>query len=79
MEYTMDVTDSPEPHDERVEQDGVRLAIAPAATMFLIGTEIDYQDRPARIRLFLLQSQCGGKLRLRRVCEICRRAQQSER
>ena len=43
MEYTMDFTDAPEPHDERVEQDGVRVAIAPAATMFLIGTEIDYK------------------------------------
>ena len=43
MEYTMDFTGSPEPHDETVEQDGVRLAIAPAATMFLIGTEIDYK------------------------------------
>ena len=43
MEYTMDFTDAPEPHDELVEQDGVRVAIAPAATMFLIGTEIDYK------------------------------------
>ena len=43
MEYTMDFTDSPEPNDETIEQDGVRLAVAPAATMFLIGTEIDYK------------------------------------
>ena len=43
MEYTMDFTESPEPHDETIEQDGVRLAVAPAATMFLIGTEIDYK------------------------------------
>ncbi len=44
MEYTMDFAEAPEPHDETVEQDGVRLAIAPTATMFLIGTELDYKS-----------------------------------
>ncbi len=44
MEYTMEVASEPEEHDEVVEQDGVRLAIAPAATLFLAGTEIDYKS-----------------------------------
>lgn len=42
MEYTMEYADSPHENDEIVEQDGVRVAIAPAATLFLVGTEIDY-------------------------------------
>ncbi len=43
MEYTMEFADAPEAHDEVVEQDGLQVAIAPAATLFLIGTEIDYE------------------------------------
>ena len=43
MEYTMEYTDSVDPHDEVVEQDGARVMIAPMAQMFLFGTEIDYE------------------------------------
>ncbi|MCR9156631.1 MAG: iron-sulfur cluster assembly accessory protein [Rhodobacteraceae bacterium] len=43
MEYTMDYVDTPDPHDEVVEQDGAVVMIAPMAQMFLFGTEIDYQ------------------------------------
>ena len=43
MEYTMDYVDTPDPHDEVVEQDGARVMIAPMAQMFLFGTEIDYR------------------------------------
>ena len=44
MEYTMDFAEAPEPQDETLEQDGVRLAIAPTATLFLVGTRIDYRS-----------------------------------
>lgn len=43
MEYTMEYVDTPDPHDEVVEQDGARVMIAPMAQMFLFGTEIDYE------------------------------------
>ena len=43
MEYTLEFSDSIDPHDEVVEQDGARVMIAPMAQMFLFGTEIDYE------------------------------------
>jgi iron-sulfur cluster assembly protein len=43
MEYTMDFAETPDQHDEVVEQDGARVMIAPMAQMFLFGTEIDYR------------------------------------
>lgn len=43
MEYTMEVAAEAGPMDEVVEQDGVRVMIAPMAQMFLFGTEIDYE------------------------------------
>ena len=43
MEYTLDYTDTVEPHDEVVEQDGAVVMIAPMAQMFLFGTQIDYE------------------------------------
>ena len=39
MEYTPDYVDGPDAHDEVVEQDGVRVIIAPMAQMFLFGTQ----------------------------------------
>lgn len=43
MEYTMDFVAAPGEGDEVVEQDGVRILLAPMAQMLLIGTEIDYE------------------------------------
>jgi len=43
MEYTMDWAESADKFDEVVEDKGVKLLIDPAAIMFLIGTEMDYQ------------------------------------
>jgi iron-sulfur cluster assembly protein len=44
LTYTMDYAEQAGPNDERVEDKGVTLLIDPAATMFLIGTELDYVD-----------------------------------
>ena len=44
MEYTMEFAAAPQEHDEIVEHSGLRLAIAPVATLFLVGTEIDYRS-----------------------------------
>ncbi|ODR97058.1 Fe-S cluster assembly scaffold SufA [Methyloceanibacter superfactus] len=43
MEYTMEYAESRGPHDEVVEDKGVKLLIDPTAVMFLLGTEMDYQ------------------------------------
>ena len=62
MEYTMEYVDTPDPHDEVVEQDGARILIAPMAQMFLFGTEIDYHTS-------LLES--GFKFNNPNVAEAC--------
>ena len=62
MEYTMDYATSVNPLDEVVEQDGARVMIAPMAQMFLIGTEIDYENG-------LMES--GFKFRNPNVVEAC--------
>jgi len=43
MEYTMEYAQARGPHDEVVEDKGVKLLIDPTAVMFLLGTEMDYQ------------------------------------
>ena len=48
MEYTMQYADAPGPHDEVIEDKGIKLLIDPTAVMFLLGTEMDY--RSDRIR-----------------------------
>jgi iron-sulfur cluster assembly protein len=43
MSYTMEYADAFGPHDEIVEDKGVRVLIDPKAVMFLLGTEMDYR------------------------------------
>ena len=63
MEYTMDYAQEAQPGDEMVEQDGARVLIAPLATMFMIGTEIDYEtgllDSGFRFRNPNVTEACG--------------------
>jgi iron-sulfur cluster assembly protein len=54
--------DGPDAYDEVVEQDGVRVIIAPMAQMFLFGTQIDYETS-------LLES--GFKFNNPNVVEAC--------
>ena len=46
MEYTVDpvTEDTVRPGDDVVERDGARLYVAPDATLFLLGTELGYED-----------------------------------
>ena len=62
MEYTMEYVTEPDQNDEIIEQDGVRVLIAPMAQMFLFGTEIDYETS-------LLES--GVKFKNPNVTEAC--------
>ena len=42
MEYTMQFADAPQAGDEVIEDKGARILIDPKATLFLLGTEMDY-------------------------------------
>jgi len=43
MAYTMTYANKQGPHEEMVEDKGVKLFIEPAAILFLLGTELDYK------------------------------------
>jgi iron-sulfur cluster assembly protein len=43
MEYTMEYAAEAGPHDEVIEEKGVRILIDPSAILFLLGTEMDYK------------------------------------
>src|SRR5262245_58429772 len=43
MEYTMEYADARGPHDQVVEEKGLKLLIDPSAVLFLLGTEMDYR------------------------------------
>src|SRR5262245_9273031 len=44
LSYTLEFADSQQPMDEVVDTSGVRLLIDPKASLFLIGTEMDYAE-----------------------------------
>ena len=44
MSYTLEFADAQQPMDEVVETDGVKLLIDPKASLFLIGTQMDYVE-----------------------------------
>ena len=43
MEYTVNLVSEPNPADDVVELDGGKVFIDPAATLFLLGTEMDFE------------------------------------
>ena len=43
MSYTMEYADAVGPHDEIVEDKGVKILIDPKAILFLLGTQMDFQ------------------------------------
>src|SRR5262249_38258837 len=44
LSYTLEYADGQQPMDELVETDGVKILIDPKASLFLIGTEMDYAE-----------------------------------
>ncbi|MBC7831879.1 MAG: iron-sulfur cluster assembly accessory protein [Hyphomicrobium sp.] len=61
MEYTMTMAATKGPHDDVVEQDGAVLLIEPAAIMYLLGTEMDFQtDKLASQFVFKNPNQRGA-------------------
>ena len=43
MSYTMEYAEDVRPHDEVIEDKGVKLLIDPKAVLFLLGTEMDFK------------------------------------
>ncbi|MDC0344772.1 iron-sulfur cluster assembly accessory protein [Alphaproteobacteria bacterium] len=43
LAYTLEYADDIHPHEEMVKAHGVTLIIEPKATMFVVGTEMDFQ------------------------------------
>lgn len=43
MEYTVDLAVETNPADDKVERDGVTVFVAPEATLFLLGTQMDFE------------------------------------
>ena len=44
LSYTLEFADEKGPFDEVVDADGVKILIDPKATMFILGTEMDYVE-----------------------------------
>jgi iron-sulfur cluster assembly protein len=43
MSYTMEFAEASAPHDEIIEDKGVRVLIDPKAVLFLLGTRMDFK------------------------------------
>ena len=43
MEYTVDLVRNPEPADDVVDVGGAKVFVKPEATLFLLGTEMDFE------------------------------------
>lgn len=43
MEYTVDLVTTPDPKDDHVEHNGAHVWIDPAAMLYLLGTQMDFE------------------------------------
>lgn len=48
MEYTIDLVAEPDAKDDMIERDGARVYVAPEAVLFLLGTEMGYEQTTLR-------------------------------
>ena len=48
MEYKVDLVTEPMPRDDHVELDGAHVWVAPEAALYLLGTEMDYEQTKLR-------------------------------
>jgi len=48
MEYTVDLVTEPNPCDDHVEHNGAHVWVAPEASLFLLGTEMDFESTTLR-------------------------------
>ena len=66
MSYDMNWVDEPGPGDEVVSDKGLTVLVDRKASLFLIGTVMDYEVKALDVGLHLHQSEREGPLRLRR-------------
>lgn len=48
MEYKVDLVTEPLPRDDHVERDGAHVWVAPEAALYLLGTEMDFEQTKLR-------------------------------
>ena len=48
MEYTVELANDERPREDSVEREGARVFVAPEAVLFLLGTEMDYEETRLR-------------------------------
>jgi iron-sulfur cluster assembly protein len=48
MEYTIALATEANPNEDMIEKDGARVLVAPEAVLFLLGTEMDYEETVLR-------------------------------
>jgi len=48
MEYTIDLATEAKANEDSIEQDGAKVFVAPEAVLFLLGTEMDYEETVIR-------------------------------
>lgn len=48
MEYTIDLVTEPEAKDDLIERDGARVWVAPHAVLYLLGTEMGFEQTTLR-------------------------------
>ena len=66
LSYDMTWTDEPGPGDEVVNDKGLTVLVDRKASLFLIGTVMDYEVKALAVGLHLHQPEREGPLRLRR-------------
>jgi iron-sulfur cluster assembly protein len=48
MEYTIDMVSEPNPKDDLIERDGARVWIEPSAVLYLLGTQLGFEQTTLR-------------------------------
>jgi iron-sulfur cluster assembly protein len=48
MEYTVELASEAKPREDMIEQDGARVFVSPEAVLFLLGTEMDFEQTALR-------------------------------
>lgn len=48
MEYTIDLATEAKPGEDSIEKNGARVFVAPEALLFLLGTQLDYEETVLR-------------------------------
>ena len=61
LSYTLEFADEKGPMDEVVQQDGVTVLIDPKATMFVLGTEMDYVEEKLQSGFFFKNPNEKGR------------------